>query len=385
MQSRPLLDGRRSRMKFFRVSALIERDMRKFFRSPALMMASMVFPLVQLVVLGYAFGGKIKGAIVAVVDQDHTVQSRRLREMFNGISAGPQTFRTVEYKSLPQAINDLRSGFVAAVVDIPYDFTQRYYQRNRPRISFTEDNTDQFVSSSLLERVQQMVNELNTPDVEPRLASQVDLNVVEMYPYIEYIKYLLAGSIAMSIFIVAMIGGGITFIDDKARGLHEGYLVTPIQKSELVMGLIGAGALKGLMAGFILTIIGGLIAGIPRLWDPVRLVYLAIVVLVASVAMISFMFLVMVRVDDPLVPRAIFGVLNTLLFFPSGAVYPVEAFPGWLRWISTVDPFTYTVHALRNLTIKNTGFEGIYKDVLILCVFSAIMIAGSIALFKRQL
>ncbi len=162
--------------------------------------------------------------------------------------------------------------------------------------------------------------------MEPRLASQVDLNVVEMYPYIEYIKYSLAGSIAMSIFIVAMIGGGITFIDDKARGLHEGYLVTPIQKTELVMGLIGAGALKGLMAGFILTIIGGLIAGIPRLWDPVRLVYLAIVVLVASVAMISFMFLVMVRVDDPLVPRAIFGVLNTLLFFPSGAVYPIERF-----------------------------------------------------------
>ena len=129
------------------------------------------------------------------------------------------------------------SGFVAAVIDIPYDFTQRYYQRNRPRISFTEDNTDQFVSSSLLERVQQMVNELNTPDVEPRLASQVDLNVVEMYPYIEYIKYLLAGSIAMSIFIVAMIGGGITFIDDKARGLHEGYLVTPIQKDRTGAGI----------------------------------------------------------------------------------------------------------------------------------------------------
>ena len=69
-------------MKLFRVNALIERDMRKFFRSPALMMASMVFPLVQLVVLGYAFGGHVKGAVIGVVDQDHTVQSRRIREMF---------------------------------------------------------------------------------------------------------------------------------------------------------------------------------------------------------------------------------------------------------------------------------------------------------------
>jgi ABC-2 type transport system permease protein len=372
-------------MKFYRISALIERDMRKFFRSPALMMASMIFPLVQLIVLGYAFGGKIKGATLAFVDQDHSAESLRVREMFDGISAGPQTFRVVNYDSPARAVDDLRAGFVRAVVEVPHDFSRRYYQGDRPRIAFTEDNTDQVLSSALLERVQQIVQAVNTPAVQPRLDSQVELDTVEIYPYVEYAKYLLAGSTAMAIFIVAMIGGGITFIDDKSRGLHEGYLLTPIHKTELVMGLIGAGAIKGLMAGLALTIIGGLIVGIPGLWDPVRLFYLCLVVLIASFAMISFMFLAMVRVDDPLVPRAIFGVLNTLLFFPSGAISPVEGFPKWLRWLSIVDPFTYTVHALRNLTIKNTGIEGIYSDVIILFCISVVMIAGSIALFKRQL
>src|ERR1700730_11084061 len=268
-------------MKFYRVWALIERDMRKFFRSPALMMSSMIFPLVQLVVLGYAFGGKIKGAVIAVVDQDHSVESRRIDEMFNGISSGAQTFRVVQYSSLPQAIQDLRSGFVRGVVEIPYDFSRRYYKGDRPRIAFTEDNTDQFVSSSLLERIQQMVAALNTPDVQPRLDAQVQLNVVEVYPYIEYVKYLLAGSTAMAIFIVAMIGGGITFIDDKARGLHEGYLLTPIHKTELVLGLIGAGAIKGLFAGMALTIIGGLLVGISGLVNTIRLFLLLRVLLIA--------------------------------------------------------------------------------------------------------
>jgi len=230
-----------------------------------------------------------------------------------------------------------------------------------------------------------MTDELNTADVQPRLDQKVALNIVEIYPYIEYIKYLLSGSTAMAIFITAMIGGGITYIDDKMRGLHEGYLLTPIKKTELIGGLIGAGTIKAFMAGMSLIIIGGLIAGIPRIWDPARLVYLSVVIAVASLAMISLMFLVMVRVDDPLVPRAIFGVLNMLLFFPSGAVYPIEAFPSWLRWISVIDPFTYTVHALRNLTLKDTGLAGIYMDVLILMGFSAIMMAGSVALFKRQL
>jgi ABC-2 type transport system permease protein len=78
-------------------------------------------------------------------------------------------------------------------------------------------------------------------------------------------------------------------------------------------------------------------------------------------------------------------VLNTLLFFPSGAISPIQGFPRWLRVLSVIDPFTYTVHALRNLTIKGTGIEGIYKDVIVLFCFAVVMTLGSIALFKRQL
>ena len=52
------------------ILAIVEREMRKFFRSPALMMASMIFPLVQLIVLGNAFGGKIRDARLGLVDQD---------------------------------------------------------------------------------------------------------------------------------------------------------------------------------------------------------------------------------------------------------------------------------------------------------------------------
>src|SRR5271156_269208 len=372
-------------MNFGRTWALIERDLRKFFRSPALMMTSMIFPLMQLIVLGYAFGGKVTGVLVAFVDVDHSAESQKVREMFNGIAAGPRTFHVIDYNSVQKADEDLRNGYVRAVIYVPQDFSQRFYHRDRPRIAFMQDNTDQFISGAVLERVQEMVEQLNALDVTPRLANQVQLNTVEIYPYIDYIKNLPAGSIALSIFVVAMIGGGITFIDDKARGLHEGYLVTPIHKSELVFSLIGSGVIKGMMTGMVLTIIGGLIVGLPDIWNPLRLFYLVLVVCATGLAMMSFMFLLMVRVDDPLVPRAIFGVLNTLLFFPSGAVYPIAAFPWWLKWVSVIDPFTYAVHALRNLTLKNTGIEGIYGDVLVLLGIAAVMTSLSILLFKRQL
>lgn len=390
-------------MKLYRIFALIERDMRKFFRNPALMMASMIFPLVQLVVLGYAFGGKITNVQVGLVDKDPGTESLDVRERLNAIVQEPKTFRLVNYTDLPEAMTDLRAGFLKAVIYIPPDFSSRAMREENPRVAFIEDNTDTFTANGLAERIQQLQSDLNGPTlaaIQPgespaanvagmvspnRLPPTIEIQTVEVYPYIEYIKYLLAGSISLSIFVTAMIGGGITFIDDKARGLHEGYLSTPLSKVDLVLGLIGSGALKGLMAGLIITIIGGLIAGIPQIWQPVRLFYLVVVLAVTSLAMISFMFLLMVRVNDPLVPRAIFGVLNTLLFFPSGAIYPTAGFPLWLRWISIVDPFTYVVDALKNLLLKDTGFAGIYTDVGILVTFSVVLITSCILLFKRQI
>ena len=55
-------------------------------------------------------------------------------------------------------------------------------------------------------------------DVEPRLLQNIALQVVELYPYIEYMRYLLPGSIALAMFVSVMIGGGMLYIDDKARG-----------------------------------------------------------------------------------------------------------------------------------------------------------------------
>ena len=148
-------------MKPQRIFAIIERDMRKFLRSPALMMSSMIFPLMQLIVLGYAFGGKIKGIKIAVVDDDRTVYSRDLRERFGAIVAGPQTMQVENYNSVSDAIVDLRAGFVRAVVYIPVDYSRRVDQGNRPRIAFIEDNTDNFVTSEILGRMQDLVKDIN--------------------------------------------------------------------------------------------------------------------------------------------------------------------------------------------------------------------------------
>jgi len=86
-----------------------------------------------------------------------------------------------------------------------------------------------------------------------------------------------------------------------------------------------------------------------------------------------------------LVPRAIFGVLNTVLFFPSGAVYPTQSFPPWMKVITAVDPFTYAVHGFKALVLKNTGLAAIGFDLAYLIGFTLLAMSAATLLFRRTL
>src|ERR1700692_1008399 len=132
-----------------RFLAIVEREMRKFFRSPVLMIMSMMLPLVQLVILGNAFGGKVRGAKVAVVDYDHGPQSVKVREAFDSVAVNIATFKTIPYEDERQAREDVRTGKVDAAVIIPAQFSRRVYSNNAPRIGLVVDNTDQITSGGM--------------------------------------------------------------------------------------------------------------------------------------------------------------------------------------------------------------------------------------------
>src|SRR5436853_5502995 len=108
-----------------RMMAIVERDLRKFFRSPALMLAAMVFPLVQLVVLGNAFGGKVKNATLAVVDEDHGPQAVRVLEALRAVEANARTFIVTRYADQAQALREVRNGHVQGALVIPPEYSRR--------------------------------------------------------------------------------------------------------------------------------------------------------------------------------------------------------------------------------------------------------------------
>src|SRR5215472_14393384 len=178
-----------------RILAIVERDLRRLRRSPTLIIVSMIMPLVQLLVLGYAFGGKVKHLTVGVVDQDHGVPAVKLKEMFQAVAANARTFETLPYTDQGSALRDLREGKINAVLNIPPQFSRKVHAGVNPQFALMEDNTDQFAAAALEGSLNQMLGTYNEKTPAPRLPSGATLSVVEIYPYVPYIQYLLPGTI----------------------------------------------------------------------------------------------------------------------------------------------------------------------------------------------
>src|SRR5436189_5369499 len=115
-----------------RMLAIIERELRRFKRSPTLIVMSLVFPILQLVVLGYAFGGQVKNLKLAIVDQDHRLPAVKLRELTLAVTANARTFDTIDYTDQGQALSDLRNGRVNGVLTIPAGFSERILDKHDP-------------------------------------------------------------------------------------------------------------------------------------------------------------------------------------------------------------------------------------------------------------
>ena len=115
--------------------------------------------------------------------------------------------------------------------------------------------------------------------------------------------------------------------------------------------------------------------------NPLRILGALAVVMLGAVffACLSMTLAGLVRNRDRMM--GIGQAITMPLFFASNALYPVDVMPQWLRWLSTVNPLSYEVNALRGLLI-GTPTNGLL-DVAVLVLAAVVGVAMASALVRR--
>ena len=357
------------------IAAIGQRAFLTLWRQTVLVVSTMIFPVVYLVILGNAMNRPLQLVPLAVVDEAGNAYSAECRRGVLALESGRRLVTASFVGDRAAALDGLRRGRYRGVWVLPFGLSP-----TGPAPSFIGDNTDRFSVDAVETALKQIWQEVSAPrDVAPA-APAVRL---EAYPYLDYLTYLGPAVVCLAIFMGSMVSGGLQVLEDRMYGYHEGYLVTPITTGTLVAGHVLAGAIVASLAG-------GLVLAAILVITPLSVAgggsvaAAATTVFLTSTAIAALWFLLFSRARSASLLRGMFGIINVLLFFPSGALYPIESYPSWLASLSAADPLTYGVRALRNLLLRGATPQAVYSDWVFLATFTIVCGVLTKVLFRRE-
>jgi len=179
-----------------------------------------------------------------------------------------------------------------------------------------------------------------------------------------YIEFLVPGIMAQTVLFAAMFYGAMIMFD-KQFGFLKETLVAPVSRFKIMLGGALGGATTATLQGLLVLCISLFLGFRPHDW---ALVPLAIIILgLLAVAIASFSSGIGSFVQDMQGFQAINQFIVFPLYFLSGALYPLQHVPGWLRLVAECNPMSYAVDALRFVLIDQTHF-GLAKDMLVLVI-----------------
>ena len=373
--------------------AICERDVRKFIKQPAVMLASIIGPLLTLILLGSAYGGAITHAPVAVVRESYGPFSSKFIDIlrneqscaYGGINC-QNSFQLHDVAVIDRAQDMLREGLVKGIIHIPLGFDRSLGDKLNVIVTVSLDNTDPLSAASIGSEVVQAAQQLSSQiQISTANGSIITADLEDYYRNVLYNEFMAPGTFVQSIMFVSIIAGGVQIVIDKERGIIEGYLVTPLKKYEIIIGVLLSGVIKALFTSIATFVLAIIIVGIRPSVDILGITLTMFTLFLTSLGLIAMMTAYAVRTTSADVYRVSSFPINLTLYYTSGAVYPLEGFPAWMKDIAIVNPETYSVDALRLLMYKGAGFQAVTGDFAFLAGFTVLMVGLATFAFRRSL
>ncbi len=201
----------------------------------------------------------------------------------------------------------------------------------------------------------------------------------------DYEDFLVGGVIALVAVFGTLFGGGFTLITDKQLGNLKALLITPLNRTSVMLGKT-IYTLTMSVISTALVIVISLFFGTTILMGFVGVIWIFILVLMLTLGFTGISLIMATRVKKPEIYAIFTQTIALPLWFLSGAFFPAASMPAWMRAISTVNPMTYAVDGIRDVMITGSyPLSTALPQIGILAIFAVIMLGLAIKLFKVQI
>jgi len=356
------------------------KELRSFMRDFTLLGLVIYAFTIAIISQGQSYSQEVHNASIAIVDEDHSLLSRRIAHAF--LPPYFQPPQPIAEKDIMPLMNERRFTFV---IDIPPNFERDVLGRRNPALQLNVDATAMVQAGLGSSYAQQIImNEirdfLSHREGTPLPAINLDVRIA-YNPNITTAWFTTVMGIINNVTMLAIILAGAAIVREREHGTMDHLLVMPVTPFEIAMSKVWAN-------GLVITIAVGLslygiirgLLGIPIVGSiPLFLVGVAIYLFFACAIGI---FLATIARSMPQL-----GLLYMLVFMPmnllSGSNTPLESMPPWLATVMQVSPSTHFVSFAQSILYRGAGIGVVWLEFVIVAAIGGVFFAFAVFRFRK--
>ncbi|MDR9418564.1 ABC transporter permease [Gracilimonas sp.] len=350
------------------IRVLLRKEFLQVFRNKAMLPILFVMPIIQLLVLSFAATYELKEVDFALIDRDNSNLSRELTAKFQSTDYFKLELETYDQKA---AMGAMDAGKVNMVIKIPRDFEMNLKKGAQAEIQLLIDAVDgstagliQSYSASILNDLNlEKLTELRVLSNSPEVREAKTINIIPQNwynPDLDYITYMVPGILVVLVSMIGLFLSGMNIVREQEIGTIEQLNVTPIGKSQFMIGKL----LPFWIIGMVDLLIGLALARYG--FNISFLGSLTLILVVAGIYLVVIQSLgLLISTVTHTQQQAMFIAWFIMVVFilMGGLFTPIESMPGWAQDLTLANPVAYFIKMMRMVLLKGAGWAEIQAMV----------------------
>jgi ABC-2 type transport system permease protein len=339
-----------------------------------------VIPAIQLIVFGFAIRTEVRNLRTVVLDESRSSESRALIDVMRN-TGNFAIVGTVDNRT--ELRERIERGSAQAAIVIPPEYQRELKRGRTAQVQVVIDAADPLSSNAAIGGARLAGAARSAALLDPAGARTVpiDVRVRPWYnPSLRSSAFIVPGIIGVLLSMTLVVIMSMAIVRERERGTLEQLVVTPINKTSLMLGKIIPFVVVGYVQMTVVLVLGKWLFDTPIRGSLPLLYALTAAFIVANLGLGLFISTAVKTQVQATQLGLVFLMPNILL---SGFMFPRDAMPDIARWIGAALPLTYYLHVLRGVLLKDAGWSALWPDALILAAFATALVALSVARFRK--
>lgn len=368
---------------------IVVKEFLQLRRDRKMLVISIIAPVIQLILLGYAATTDVKDIPMLVVDQDKSSISREFLNQF----ANSGYFVVWGNADSPSDIDQyIETGDVWIAIVIPSDFSKSIITGRTASVQLIADGSDansanigigyasQIIATYSRSIMKNIEAQLRGRLALPRVNSEIR---VWYNPELKSRNFMVPGVLALILMIITMLLTSLGIVKEKEIGTLEQLMVTPIKSHQLIIGKLLPFVIIGAVDILLVISVAYWWFGVPLRGSFFLLLGLSGLFVLTTLGLGLFVSTVS-KTQQQAMMTAQFFIFLPFIFF-SGFTFPIENMPLFLQYVTYAVPLRYYIVIVRGIFLKGVGIAELWTQAAALLGFGIVILTLSVLRFKKKL